>query len=333
MADLVITVRRPNGHGFDDRPGPARFLMVPADADTPRAEHAIPRRIWRDWAIVESGIHPHFGSHGRGDALFYIHGLNVGPEEALATQRRLAAGLRRVGFLGSVIGFQWPVSRTLVNYGRDRLAASHIALRLVRDGLTMLSLLQYYDCRINVHVLAHSAGAFLLREAFARAADHPRLQRMPWHLGHIALVSADIAAARFTDRNAKTLAMMARADRVTNYANRADRALRLSNAIMRLGVSPRIGAIGLPADAPAGATDVDCTAVYERLARLRGDDSFAFSHSWQFSSRAFLRDLAHNMHGRPTAPATRRPRHDRGFSLLANDPRLRTRSISTDPVQ
>lgn len=87
--------------------------------------------------------------------------------------------------------------------------------------------------------------------------------------------------------------------RLTNYSNRHDEALDLSN-VKRLGTAPRVGRIGLPGNAPQSAVNVDCTAHYEELTQegsaIAGTDSpngfvGMQSHSWYFGNLTFTKDL------------------------------------------
>jgi hypothetical protein len=82
--------------------------------------------------------------------------------------------------------------------------------------------------------------------------------------------------------------------RVTNYYNRLDDALQVSN-LKRVGLSPRVGRVGLPANQPAKAVDVDCTARYEAWTGPR--PSFA-SHTFYFDDPLFYTDLAATLLGR-----------------------------------
>jgi hypothetical protein len=86
--------------------------------------------------------------------------------------------------------------------------------------------------------------------------------------------------------------------RLTNYFNRHDEALDLSN-VKRLGTAPRAGRIGLPPDAPQIAVNIDCTAYYGQLTEpgspIASDQPYGFlgmqSHSWYFGNLMFTKDL------------------------------------------
>ena len=86
--------------------------------------------------------------------------------------------------------------------------------------------------------------------------------------------------------------------RLTNYSNRNDSVLDISN-VKRLGVAPRVGRIGLPPDSPATAVNIDCTDYYAQLASdksvQKADEppgiAGAQSHSWYFGNAVFTRDV------------------------------------------
>jgi len=83
--------------------------------------------------------------------------------------------------------------------------------------------------------------------------------------------------------------------RLTNYSNPFDAALSLSN-IKRIGVSPRVGRVGLPDDAPGKAVEVDTGAYYEanqnKFEHLPND-----SHTWYFFDDTFMQDVAQTVKG------------------------------------
>jgi esterase/lipase superfamily enzyme len=224
-----------------------------------------------------------------GDIAALIHGYNVDAGAALGFHRRLEAGLRRTGYGGQVVSFDWPARGTFLNYLEDGLDAAQSAITLARDGLALLARLSAPDCRVRVHVIAHSMGAFVAREAFRLAEFHPAAQA-GWGVSQLVLVAADISQASLaSDLGA---AMLGRAQRVTNYFSGRDLALASSN-LKRLGGSPRLGRHGAPAGLISRIADVDCGA----RALARGASGLVESHSWYFEDAAFYADLAATLAG------------------------------------
>ena len=91
--------------------------------------------------------------------------------------------------------------------------------------------------------------------------------------------------------------------------------LKLSNA-KRIGMSPRVGRIGMPDDAPVKAVNIDCTEYFGRLEsdedirkRDQREEIGAFDHSWHIGNILFARDLFETLKGdldRTEIPTRRR---------------------------
>jgi hypothetical protein len=107
-------------------------------------------------------------------------------------------------------------------------------------------------------------------------------------------VAGDVSAASLGAGNPGSESLYRHSYRVTNYYNRLDDALQVSN-LKRIGLSPRVGRVGLPETQPVKAVDVDCTARFE--ATRPSDGSFA-SHTFYFDDPRFYADLATTLLGR-----------------------------------
>ena len=286
--------------------------MPPGGAAEPK--HAVPRKRWTETVIEAGHTHqdPHTGDDC-GDIAVLVHGYNTSPAGSLDLHRRLHSGLTRSGFKGTLVSFDWPSDDRAINYLEDRTDAKLTALRLVDDCISLLVAARYPRCRINVHVIAHSMGAYVLREAFDDADDRPRLAESSWTVSQLCLVGADISSASLAAGDARSSSLYRHCNRLTNYSNAYDRALKLSN-VKRIGVAPRAGRRGLPQDAPAKATNVDCSEYF----RERYGDTDDLGHSWYFDDSGFVRDLAESLAGdtAPDVTANRRVAPD-GHLLLA----------------
>ena len=101
--------------------------------------------------------------------------------------------------------------------------------------------------------------------------------------------------------------MFKRILRLTSYSNPNDSVLAASNA-KGLGVAPRVGRVGLPADANSKAINVDC-GEYFRTLNPRNATCFGnWTHSWHIGNRVFARDLAMTIEGRHRPPCNPDPR-------------------------
>lgn len=292
--DYVFSVRSVSRGDFTNEPGATHFLGVPAGDDTPRPAHAMRKTAWFD-AVFQAARHGPQDDAPRGDVLFYVHGYNTPQETMLHRLRLIRTGLEAGGFEGVVVGFDWPAANMALNYIEDRLDAKFTAFRLVTEGIANFARMQRADCFVNVHVLAHSTGAFVVREAFDDADDRPGVAASSWSVSQVMLISADISRGSLAADSAKSSSLYRHCVRLTNYHNPFDDVLSLSN-VKRIGVSPRVGRIGLPHDAPGKAVDVNCgphfdanRAAYAGLAHP--------AHTWYFRDPVFLEDVLHTIRG------------------------------------
>lgn len=216
--------------------------------------------------------------------------------------RRLATDLHNAGFKGVIMSFDWPSADMPLNYLEDRHDAKLTALQLVNDGIRILAAEQGPDCTINIHLLGHSTGAYVIREAFDDA-DDAVLAQIGWVVSQIAFIGGDISSASLSDGNSSSESLYRHCIRLTNYSNLYDSVLKLSNS-KRLGTSPRAGRVGLPADAPPKAVNVDCSEYFQRLEgdpNVRAQDQVeaigTFEHSWHIGNKIFARDLFETLRG------------------------------------
>lgn len=299
--DFVLSARNISRGQFGNEPGTSRWLMVPAGIPTPA--HGTTRRQWvhellgaATWGRDSRTGRP------RGDIVVFVHGYNNSPEVVMRRHRSLAATLTEVGFKGVVMSFDWPSDDKALGYLEDRHDAKRTAMQLVHDGIALLADMQERDCTINVHLLGHSTGAYVIREAFDDA-DDAMLSQASWLTSQVVFVGADISAASMRAGHAKTDSLFRHCQRLTNYSNLHDSVLKLSN-VKRAGVAPRVGRVGLPDDAPGKAVDVDCSAYFKSLdsqpmlrEREQSDVIGSFPHSWHIGNRRFARDLFETLRG------------------------------------
>ena len=299
MQDYVLSVRAVRNGAFVADVGPSKFLVVPPDQETPTAAHAITQAAWYKLVRTAAAWQNDRGEP-RGDLLFIVHGYNLSVKEVIERHRRLKADLLVLGFKGVIASFDWPSDDKTLAYLPDRHRAKETAFRLVSDGIAYLSAEQTPSCNINIHVLGHSTGAYVIREAF-NDADDMELRNLSWNVSQVLFAAGDISAASLATGNSETESLYRHSIRFTNYSSRYDRALDLSN-VKRLGTAPRVGRVGLPHNAPSKAVNVDCTAYYETLAADANssiaaplDQPNGFmglqSHSWYFGNLTFTHDL------------------------------------------
>ena len=306
--DYVMSVRSVSKGAFGDDVGPTKFLRVPANA-APAPDQAGPAVPW--YAEVQTaGSWKNDQGESRGDILIVVHGYNMSATDVIERHRRVKAGLAALNFKGVVVSYDWPSDNQALAYLADRHRAKLTALSLVTDGISVLSRKQTPDCPINIHVLGHSTGAYVIREAFDDA-DDTQLKNSAWTISQLVLAAGDISSGSMSTGDPGAASMYNHCVRLTNYSNRHDSVLDISN-VKRVGVAPRVGRVGIPIDAPSKAVNVDCTNYYALLdtnAQVAATDQpsgrvGAPSHSWYFGNAIFTRDLFNTLIGidRQSAP-------------------------------
>ncbi|MFX1803083.1 alpha/beta hydrolase [Paraburkholderia sp. A1RO-5] len=299
MPDYIMTVRAPEPDGSfgEDVAQDVTFLSVPdgsTDFDT-----KTPTLISSAWyaQVIHAGSWANANNEARGDILFIVHGYNMSTQEVLQRHNLIKNDLSALGFKGVVVSFDWPTQNQALAYLPDRHAAKETAFRLVDEGIRELSDRQTPTCPINIHILAHSTGAYVVREAFDDAED-TQLPDQCWTVSEIAFIAGDVSSDSMSGSDGIAEAIYRHCVRLTNYSNRYDAALGISN-VKRLGVAPRVGRIGLPDDAPAKSLNIDCTDYYNQWSNndaLQKADSpnghyGLISHSWYFGNKVFASDL------------------------------------------
>ncbi len=292
MPDYLISVRNVRRGEFGAEPGPTRFLRIPGNRN-PKPAHAIGRLGWVDDVLAtgHTGQEPHSGEDC-GEVVVFVHGYNTSPPGVIRRHRQLKRDLASAGFRCALISFDWPSDDRAINYLEDRSDAKLTALKLVDDGISLLAATQFRGCRYNVHVVAHSMGAYVVREAFDDADDRPAIAASNWTVSQVCLVGADVSTGSMAADDARSRSLYRHATRLTNYQNPYDRVLKLSN-VKRAGVAPRAGRRGLPPNAPAKAVNIDCGARFDAKYRAGGDSG----HSWYFEDPVFLADLVATLTG------------------------------------
>ncbi|MFI8481299.1 alpha/beta hydrolase [Pseudomonas sp. NPDC078700] len=307
MNDFVVSARRIKQGAFIAEPGPSRFLLV-ADNQLPQPQDGRTGVTWINaWLqqmleVAIWGVDERTGA-ARGDILIFVHGYNNSPVDLMARHRQLKNDLYKVGWKGALVSFDWPSDNKTAGYLEDRHDAKQSAMQLVTDLISLLAAKQTPDCAVNTHILAHSMGAYVVREAFDDA-DDARLENNSWMISQLLFIGADISSGSLSEGNATSDSLYRHSTRLTNYFSLGDSVLKLSN-VKRAGVAPRAGRIGLPPLAPNTSADIDCSlyhqALLENESLQAADQPNGFhgnkNHSWFFGNRVFTLDLFETLKG------------------------------------
>lgn len=304
MSDYVVCVRNKKTKNgvkvFGNEPGPTLFLKVPGNR-YPKPSQAISRRDWVSEVLAqaETGINEISGKPA-GDILVFVHGYNNSQEIVLKRHRKLETDLRSAGYQGAVISYDWPSAQSGLNYLEDRDDAKDTARRLRDDCISLFSSQQVAGCEINVHLLGHSTGAYVIRQAFTDADEKTSIKNRPWTVSQIAFIGGDISSRSMSINDNRSKSLYRHCVRLTNYQNPYDSVLKLSNT-KRIGLAPRVGRVGLPDDAHQKAINVNCGPYFNSLdkdALTQGIDYYgSFPHSWHIGDATFAHDLASTIAG------------------------------------
>ncbi|WP_066017256.1 alpha/beta hydrolase [Endozoicomonas atrinae] len=284
---------------FGAEPGATRYLEIP-DGELPHPEnHKLTKTNWLKSVVGRAEVGRYEKEHPRagfayGDVLIFVHGYNTSMAEAMKRHDLLQKRLGEQGYKGAIVSFDWPSATQTLNYLEDRSDAKSTASKLVKDGIMLLAKAQRDEvankCDIDVHLLGHSTGAYVIREAFYESGHNRFISRINWQVSQVAFIGADIAKKSLSQNDAKSQCLFKHSIRITNYQNPYDSALKMSN-IKRLGTAPRVGRVGIPSDAPENIVNVDVGPHWSGLNKDDSNASGTWSHSWHFDDPLFAKDL------------------------------------------
>ncbi len=299
----VRNVKKPRGKdpNFGNEPGVTRYLEVPYDKTPHPEEHRLSQAEWLKSVLAraEAGKYKKdpqspVSEYSYGDIIIFVHGYNNSMEDVMKRHNLLQKRLGEHGYKGAIVSFDWPSATRTLNYMEDRSDAKATARKLVKDGISLLARNQIAQdrnkCDIDIHLLGHSTGAYVIREGFYEASQNRSISRVNWQVSQIAFIGGDIARKSLSSSDSKSQALFRHATRITNYQNPFDAALKVSN-VKRLGTAPRVGRVGLPSDAPENVVNVNVGKHWSGLKKSDSDASGNWTHSWHFDDEVFSKDF------------------------------------------
>jgi len=313
MNRFLISLRDTNKEGrFSTGQAKPTFLAVPESAAEPLPAHKL--KGAKEWfpAVIESATAQDDDRKAL-DIVFLVHGYNTDAKQAFIRQGLVERELRKRGFSCLVVGFDWPTGGTAVAYLYDRVQATESALQMVKTAILPFSEYQQADCPIRVHLLAHSMGGYLTREAcrMAKRMDN-------WRINQMVFFGADVSSRCFSIGDSDSIPMFDHCARFTNYFSGYDGALQVSN-FKNVDPASRVGRVGMPVDSPPKTLDVDCSARYIKIPdRTFKTISGMPSHSWYLEDEKWYDDLAYTLQGdmdRNVIPTRRKIGND-DFELI-----------------
>jgi hypothetical protein len=273
------------GEKFGNEPGKATYLKISDNDDIFLPKDDIGKSKFVQEIINEK----------KEDIVVFIHGYNSDDNQALARHRQLKQGLLAQGFKGDVITFAWPSDNKTLLYLEDRHDAKNSAFELVNSGIKLLARQQNNNCTINISIIAHSTGAYVVNEAFNDARTTKDTADNNWVVSQILFIGGDISSDSMNTKDGEVIYQ--HCNRLTNYYNPYDSILSISNA-KRLGFKARVGRVGLPDDSPTKGVDVNCGNHYnEHKQKYEAIVKGAPSHSWYLYSDIWYKDAVMTIMG------------------------------------
>ena len=283
MYDYIIMLDKVSKENFEGEIFKTLYLKVKDTSKTYSKADEIKNDKWVD-ELTKAGLK---------DVLVFVHGYNEEKNDILKRHRKIKAGLKKNGYTGEVVTFNWPCGNNVLNYLDDRHEAKQTALRLATDCISILAKQQQSGCTANIHLLAHSTGAYVVREAFNDADDMKVTSEVNWKVSQVMFISGDVSSNSMRPGD-DGQAIYDHCVRFTNYFNPFDVVLGVSN-VKRLGIENRVGRVGLTNDVPAKCVDVNCGNLYDK--KYRDKKNELYSHSWYFDDSVFMKDMFDTIQG------------------------------------
>lgn len=248
-------LERPTWWKFEFREDPSRHIVIQEIVEDGEAEW-----ISRGKRLIERG--------GRNEVLIFIHGFNVGFEDAI---RRAAQLGRDRDFKGITTAFSWSSENKLTGYPAD----ADNARNSVPDFIRFMGLLRTKVGVDAIHIIAHSMGNLVLTEALKSITASGE--------SNVGLKQVVLAAPDVDARSFEILfpSILRSGKRYTLYGSDCDDALIASKKI-RMDYE-RAGDGGTKLTVLNGLDSIDASPV--------GADLLGLGHSYFAEKRPVLDDL------------------------------------------
>jgi hypothetical protein len=290
MTSFMISVRKKGDDG--KMAATPRYLVL----DDAGAATEISMGAWRRAVL---GAFPQTNAQGlpKGDLLFYVHGFNVSFAHSCSGDVDNIAKLKAQGWDGVYASFDWPSLGLVAGYYGDRSNARASANALIDTALAMFVSMQQPACEASVSIMAHSMGAFVVRQAFSWAYQDTKINNKAWSISQLIFVAGDVATGSLSEDQAGGHWLDKYVGRTTCYSNRFDSVLKISD-IKNGEPTPRAGRVGLPDDAPASFCNVDCSDLFKSLHFSLGEElDPATPHTFYFDRTEFWQDAVLTLEG------------------------------------
>ncbi len=285
MSNYIFCARNIRNKGFGTKPGKTSYLILKDDAKTSGSDDIVSEKDFLATVTADPNLK---------DVVIYVHGTDMTVENVISRHKELKVGLKKAGYKGELITFDWPSSDKPLLYLDDRHDAKVTAMELVKSGIALLAKQQGRNCVLNVHAIAHSTGAYIIHEAFSDAETTKSTAEINWTLSQLILIGGDVSSNALSTTRGESV--YRHCNRLTNYFNPYDFALAIANA-KRVGFSNRAGRVGLPSDIPAKAVDVNCGQYFQKEVHKLKVKKGVPSHAWYFYSDVWFKDVFETIKG------------------------------------
>jgi esterase/lipase superfamily enzyme len=239
--------------------------------------------------------------------LVFVHGFADDAGKVVERHRSIKPHLPS-GF--SLVSFDWPAGNQDRPYETDKRNAWLSAPKLMDDCLNILLAKKLFTAE-NIHLFAHSMGAYVTETAF-------QLQKST-KISHVLMAAADVDQLNYRDKSAPLTNFLGKCTDLTAYWSTDDKALQDSETTNKY--TP-LGLEGYPdPDSPGKCYGVQCTTYYNRYAKYPGQDA-TFSHIWYIlyqptppSVNDFYTDMNNTLQAPPPRPPSPMPTRAAGFML------------------
>lgn len=268
---------------------------------------------WNGGIISKDDWMAHATAEGSSNEItIYVHGFNTSQIDNLRRMDTLRDGLRKQGYRGALVAYDWPSAGTVTAYDRDKRHAKQTAEHLVSDGILPLLAL---SPRPKVNLIAHSMGAYLILRALSEFDDDAGPGSGTWKINEAMFIAGDADRRWFGKGAWGALLLAHRAGRFTNYFSQLDDVLNA--AVPANGFRARAGRSGMPPGIHKNHVDIYSHEQY--LKDVDGANrTLLNSHRWWFDNDKFYTDAAMTLAGNDahTFP-TRRKMNTNDLALLS----------------
>ena len=287
MTNFLISLRDKGTAGAPGtQPGNTTYIAIP-DRET-NYNLLVPSVTPPEWLAL-------LASSGT-SVLVFVHGFGDGSEKVIERHKSIKAHLPPGMVL---VSFDWPAGNL---YKMDKANAKTIAPRLMTACLGPLA---PFFGSANVHLFAHSMGAYVTETAFQGASDVK--------INHVLMAAADVDQLNYVEGSIPLTNFLGKCADLTTYWSTDDAALQESENINKYAP---LGLKGYPDPVvPNGCHGIECTTYYNRYVKIPSPPGppGEYSHVWYLlyqpmppAVNEFYTDMDETLQGMTTLP-TRAP--------------------------